>query len=142
MQKTEQWYENALFRFYSVVEKWNSAKTEQWYKNNGTLFRFCSVEYGTVVQKTEQWYENTRFRFCSVVEKRNSAKTEQWYKNTEQWYKIHCSVFVPLWKNGTVVQKTDKNLRVPKLVSIRRRSETWAQAEQSKSKRNNRETHI
>ena len=36
----------------------------------------------------------------AVVQKRNSCA------KTEQWYKTHCSVFVPLFhiKNGTVVQ--------------------------------------
>ena len=57
--------------------------------------------------------QNTLFHFRSVVEKLNSsakkqnsgAKTKQRYENTEQWYKIHCSVFVLLWENGTEVQK-------------------------------------
>ena len=80
-----------LFRFVplSIMKKKNNRKIVQ--KTHCSLFvpLFLVKKNGTVVQKTEQWYENT----------------EQWYKNTLFHF------FVPLWKNGTVVQKRNSSAK-------------------------------
>ena len=49
------------------------------------------------------------------MQKRNSGtKTEQCYKNTEQWYKTHCSGFVPvvpLWGKRNSSAKKEQRYR-------------------------------
>ena len=78
---------------------------------NGTVVRKHTVPFfvllwmnETVVQKwnsgTKTRNSGTLFRFRSV-----EVKTEQLCNKRNSGTKTHCSVFVPLWKNGTVQKR-------------------------------------
>ena len=76
---------------------------------------FCSAveKNGTVVLKTEQWYKTHCSGFVLLWKKRNrSAKNgtvvQKRNRNAKNGKKHTVPFFVPLWKNGTVVQKTEQ----------------------------------